>query len=134
MSVFHRVIRVAVFDLLSAVDFGAPVHSSPPPNLRAPIILIGAIAADEPLTKDDSSGWYSFSVESWVQSASPAELDGMSDGVATALDNVKLESVEAELSDANFISEQDSFNPDSPGGPTLGRVQTFRVFAQSLDQ
>lgn len=131
---FHRVIRVAIFELLSGAGVGAPVHSSPPADLRPPVVLIGAIVADEPLTKDDGAGWYSVAVESWVQTASPAILDELTDNVSAALDNVQLVSADAELSAANLVTEQDTFNPDAAITPTLGRVQTFRIFAQPLDQ
>lgn len=133
---FHRAVRRA---LIAQLKMGGgptidgvvvPIYSSPPTNLKPPFVLVGSIVAEEPLSKGEPDSFYNAGVESWVQSNSPDQLDALCDDVSVRLEGVQLTSVIATLSAANLAQEQDSFNPDAPGGPILGRVQTFRLFAQ----
>ncbi|MGI4876654.1 MAG: tail completion protein gp17 [Janthinobacterium lividum] len=132
--IFHRAVRLAVVARLGlAPTLGAGVYSSPPTGTNPPFILVGAITSDEPLTKGGSDAFYSVAVESWVQGQSPTLLDVLSDAVARRLNGAPLADADCQLGAPDFIAETDTWNPDAVGGPTLGRVQTFRIFAQPHD-
>lgn len=130
MTQFSRPIRRAVYARLKG-QIGAPAYSSPPANLDPPYALIGAIAAETAETKTSAAAFYTFAVEAWVQSRSPEDLDTLSDAIAARFDRADLTDAQATLSRPIFVGPPvDTWNPEAPGGPTLGRVLTFRLLAQ----
>ena len=132
MSRFHTALRRAFVARLGT-DLGAKVYSSPPSNVSPPYILVGAIVAEPVETKASPAAFHLVAVESWVQSRSPADLDALTDAVVTRLTASNLTDAEAALSRPILHgTEADTWNPDAAGGPTIGRVQTFRLFAQPV--
>jgi hypothetical protein len=126
---FHRALRAAVYArLIEAPALPAPAFSSPPANLRYPVIVIGQVVLEEKIDKTSRDGWYLVGVESATQGQSPAEMDAISDAVEQRLDGAELVSSTVDFSKPAIIAEDDDANPDAPGGPINVRLQRFRVF------
>jgi hypothetical protein len=126
---FHRALRAAIYaKLIEGPELPAPPYSSPPANLRYPVIVIGQVVLEEKADKTSRDGWYLVGIESATQGQSPAAMDAISDAVEERLDGAVLASATVDFSKPALIAEDDDANPDAVGGPINVRLQRFRVF------